>query len=205
MLSRLSYANVIATVALFLALGGSSYAALNLPKASVGPKQLQKNSVSSMKVKPGSLLNSDFKKSALEACAALGAAGPRGPGPQGVRGPGPPGATNVIVRHSDFTTIAAGHDRHAPVDCFPGEVATGGGIEITNGHTRDMMAGVSRPRRRGRHAHGLVHARVQHRSVTGTTWATSRSAPSSSAPHPDAGSAAPGRIASRSWSGRTTP
>jgi hypothetical protein len=44
---RLSYANVIATVALFAALGGSSYAALNLPKASVGSKQLKKNSVSS--------------------------------------------------------------------------------------------------------------------------------------------------------------
>ena len=39
-ISRLSYANVIATLALFLALGGSSYAVLNLPKASVGPKQL---------------------------------------------------------------------------------------------------------------------------------------------------------------------
>ena len=42
MLSRLSYANVIATVALFLALGGSSYAALNLPKGSVGPKQCRR-------------------------------------------------------------------------------------------------------------------------------------------------------------------
>ena len=45
--SRLSYANVIATLALFLALGGSSYAALNLPKASVGGTQLKKNSVTS--------------------------------------------------------------------------------------------------------------------------------------------------------------
>ena len=44
---RLSYANVIATLALFAALGGSSYAALNLPKASVGAKQLKKNSVTS--------------------------------------------------------------------------------------------------------------------------------------------------------------
>ena len=43
--SRLWYANVVATLALFVALGGSSYAALNLPKASVGAKQLKKNSV----------------------------------------------------------------------------------------------------------------------------------------------------------------
>jgi hypothetical protein len=60
---RLSYANVIATVALFAALGGSSYAALNLPKASVGPKQLKKNSVTSPKVKRGLLLVSDLKAS----------------------------------------------------------------------------------------------------------------------------------------------
>lgn len=39
--SRLSYAKVIATLALFLALRGSSYAALNLPKASVGPEAAQ--------------------------------------------------------------------------------------------------------------------------------------------------------------------
>ena len=66
---RLSYANVVATLALFVALGGSSYAALNLPKASVGGKQLKKNSVTSPKVKRGSLLVSDFKASQRDACA----------------------------------------------------------------------------------------------------------------------------------------
>ena len=33
---RLTYANVTATLALFIALGGSSYAALKLPRDSVG-------------------------------------------------------------------------------------------------------------------------------------------------------------------------
>ena len=120
MLSRLSYANVIATVALFLALGGSSYAALNLPKGSVGPKQLQKNAVTSKKVKPGSLLKSDLKKSAVE--SLRGAQGPQGPqglqGPQGA--PGAPGATNVIARHSAFTVIAPDTNDNAQVDCLPG-------------------------------------------------------------------------------------
>lgn len=74
--SRLSYANVIATLALFLALGGSSYAALNLPKASVGPKQLKKNSVTSPKVKRGSLMVSDFKAS--QRASLRGPAGPGG-------------------------------------------------------------------------------------------------------------------------------
>ncbi len=136
MLSRLSYSNVIATAALFLALCGSSYAALNLPKNSVGPQQLQKNSVTSKKVKKGSLLKSDFKKSQL---ASLH-------GPQGPQGaPGPSGATNVIMRRSAFQIIVADTPGSASVDCLPGEVATGGGVEVSNGQTRDMMVGVSRP------------------------------------------------------------
>lgn len=38
---RLTYANVVATLALFIALGGASYAAIVLPANSVGPRQLQ--------------------------------------------------------------------------------------------------------------------------------------------------------------------
>jgi hypothetical protein len=58
---RLNYANVIATLALFLALGGGAYAATQLPKNSVGSKQLKKNSVTSAKVKDGSLTASDLQ------------------------------------------------------------------------------------------------------------------------------------------------
>jgi hypothetical protein len=49
--SHISYANVMATVAVFIALGGASYAALKLPKNSVGTKQLKKNAVNGAKVK----------------------------------------------------------------------------------------------------------------------------------------------------------
>ncbi len=42
---RLTYANVVATVALFLALGGASYAALSLPRNSVGTPQFRNGSV----------------------------------------------------------------------------------------------------------------------------------------------------------------
>jgi hypothetical protein len=52
---RLNYANVMATVALFVALGGSAYAAIQLPKNSVGPKQLKKNAVTTAKVKNGAI------------------------------------------------------------------------------------------------------------------------------------------------------
>jgi hypothetical protein len=42
---RLTYANVVATLALFVALGGSSYAAFVLPANSVGTQQLRNGAV----------------------------------------------------------------------------------------------------------------------------------------------------------------
>ncbi|HET6507397.1 MAG TPA: hypothetical protein VFG42_11470 [Baekduia sp.] len=45
LLNRLSYANVVATIALFVALGGTSYAALKLPKNSVGSAQIKTGAV----------------------------------------------------------------------------------------------------------------------------------------------------------------
>jgi hypothetical protein len=51
MRSRLTYANVMATIAVFIALGGASYAALGVPKNSVGAKQLKKSAVSTVKIK----------------------------------------------------------------------------------------------------------------------------------------------------------
>jgi hypothetical protein len=64
---KLSYANVMATVAVFLALGGGAYAALRVPKNSVGSRQLRKNAVNSSKVKDGTLTGNDFKKGSIGA------------------------------------------------------------------------------------------------------------------------------------------
>jgi len=72
--SRLSFANVISLIALFVALGGTGYAAVKLPKNSVGGTQIKKNAVSSSKVKNGSLTNADSKASDLP----VGAQGPKG-------------------------------------------------------------------------------------------------------------------------------
>jgi hypothetical protein len=70
-------------LALFVALRGTAYAA-TLPRNSVGTAQLKRNAVTSAKVKPFSLLPSDFERGQLPA-------GPQGP--QGPRGPeGLPGA-----------------------------------------------------------------------------------------------------------------
>ncbi len=67
-----SYANVTATLALVIALGGTSYAAIKLPR----------NSVSSVQVKDRSLLKKDFRTGQLPRgkTGAQGPAGPAGPG-----------------------------------------------------------------------------------------------------------------------------
>jgi hypothetical protein len=48
--SHLTYANVMATVAVFLALGGVATAAFTVPKKSVGPKQLKAKAVTEPKI-----------------------------------------------------------------------------------------------------------------------------------------------------------
>lgn len=99
---RLSYANVIATTALFLALGGGAYAATQLPKNSVGSEQIKKGAVTPNKL----------SKSAL--ATLTGAQGPRGTegakgetgaaGSQGQQGPqGNPGTTDLVQPVIDAT------------------------------------------------------------------------------------------------------
>jgi hypothetical protein len=72
---RLTFANVMSTIAVFCALGGGAYAAVALPKNSVGSKQLKKNAITNAKigknavtgakVKNGSLTGADIKLSTL--------------------------------------------------------------------------------------------------------------------------------------------
>ena len=85
--------NAIALLALAVALGGTSYAAITLPRNSVGTKQLKRNAVTTVKVKDRTLLRKDFKPGQLPSGAA-GMQGPQGvAGPQGATGPqGPAGA-----------------------------------------------------------------------------------------------------------------
>ncbi len=89
--SRLTYSNVVASMALFIALGGASYAAVKLPKSSVGGAQIKTNAVTGAKVKNGSLTGSDVKDKSLTAADFNGSV----QGPQGPRGetglPGAPG------------------------------------------------------------------------------------------------------------------
>lgn len=72
--SLLSFANVASMLALVVALSGGAYAAAELPRHSVGAKQLKGSSVNSAKVKDGSLQVLDFRAGQLPS------------GPKGERG-----------------------------------------------------------------------------------------------------------------------
>jgi hypothetical protein len=89
LLNRLSYANVVATLALFIALGGTSYAALKLPKNSVGSTQIKTGAVHTGEIANRTIRLGDMS---LSARASL-----RGQtGAQGAQGAqGQPGADAV--------------------------------------------------------------------------------------------------------------
>src|SRR5689334_1145764 len=65
LLGKLSYANVIATIALFVALGGASYAATNLPKNSVGTNQIRNLAISAAKLKGAAVTAPKIAKEAV--------------------------------------------------------------------------------------------------------------------------------------------
>jgi hypothetical protein len=126
-----SPALAVSLIALIVAMGGTSYAAIKLPRNSVGAAQLKRNAVTSSKVRNGSLVKADFKAGQL----------PGGPqGPQGLQGPAGPagpggknGATNVAFVDSAGQIVTNGADGFDNVACPAGAKPTGGGVFVTDG------------------------------------------------------------------------
>ncbi len=71
---RLTYANVVASLALFVALGGVSYAATSLPKGSVGPKQIRAEAVRTGKMADGAVTAAKLAKGVRDRLAPVGGA-----------------------------------------------------------------------------------------------------------------------------------
>lgn len=101
--SRLTYANVVSTLALFVTVaGGSAYAASHL----ITGNQIARGTITAKNIKHHSLLNLDFAKGQVPA-------GPQGPtggtGPQGPQGPAGTArawgivATNGTTGNASFT------------------------------------------------------------------------------------------------------
>jgi hypothetical protein len=130
LLGKLTYGNVLSTLCLVLLVGGgTAFAATQLPKNSVGSKQLKKGAVTPAKLSKAS-------KSTLT--GATGPAGPTGPkGAQGSRGDkgekgergekGAAGTTNIHEVVTETPIAKNQNTASAKAECPAGQTATGGG------------------------------------------------------------------------------
>jgi hypothetical protein len=122
-LPRLSYANVVATICLFLVLGGgAALAAGKLGKNSVGARQLKANSVTSAKVKDGSLRAGDLKAGTIP--APINAYTKPESDARYLRG------TVTVI--TNVAKVTAGSFAGAHAECPPGFQAVGGGVNVSN-------------------------------------------------------------------------
>ena len=147
-----SHATVVAYLALFAALGGSSYAALkvrgsNVVNSSLTGKDVKRNSLTGADVKSlgsadvtdGALRNKDFRAGELPA-GAPGAPGPAGPiGPAGPTGPtGPAGSPDAP---SDVLGKLAGVDGSG--SGLDADFVDGVGASALQRGTGDVVAGAA--------------------------------------------------------------
>ena len=160
---QLTYANVVATAALVMAATGGAYAATQLPRNSVGPRQLRRSSVSSSKVKDRSLLSRDFKPGQLP----LGPQGLQGPvGAQGLKGDkgdqGDRGPSDAFKATNDF-----GQLRGLPAGSYAinGKVVFSGGTGLATLRC-DLVAG---PATGGGGATIVDHSQASATTASGTT------------------------------------
>lgn len=96
----------VACLALGVALGGTSYAAVKIPPDSVGRSAIREGAVGTAQIRDGSLQAKDFKKGVL---------------------PAPPKDGTSTVRQQSGEPVAAGAVGAVSVSCEAGERATGGG------------------------------------------------------------------------------
>ena len=133
---HLTYANVISTLCLFLLLGGGAYAALTIPKHSVGSKQLKRHAVTPPKVSPSAIRKFRGQSGAPGPQGPTGPHGPHGAsgatGPQGSKGatgPQGPGAISInqggVPADGADHILASFHGVNAFYDCAPSFVLVG--------------------------------------------------------------------------------
>jgi hypothetical protein len=132
---RLTYANVMSSLAVFLVVaGGSALAATQLGKNTVGTKQLKKEAVTLAKIKKAA-------KNSLK--GATGPAGPAGlqgkPGDRGLQGErglqGPQGVPGVseLERVTGTTGSSTTSPKSLTVSCAPGKKILSSGFDIDGG------------------------------------------------------------------------
>jgi hypothetical protein len=135
-----SHHTVVAYAALFVALGGTSYAAIKLPANSVGSRELRNRSVQLRDLAPPARpptrarLAESVTQILTDPNGGLnitvhGEKGDKGDaGPQGPAGPqGAPGLQNVTTREATGNDVGPNQEAGAVAQCAPGETVLGGG------------------------------------------------------------------------------
>ena len=107
------YANITATLALFLALGGTATAAVTLGRGSVGAREIAKDAVRSPEIQDETIRLNDLSKRARR-----GLEGPQGPvGPEGPAGPAGPAGTSEVRFLEDDEAVVPNCSEAAPFEC----------------------------------------------------------------------------------------
>jgi predicted secreted protein len=134
---------VISLIALFVALGGTSYAATTLAKNSVGAKQLKKNAVTTVKIKKGAVTAAKINTKGLtvptatSATNATNATNATTVGGQTIKGFHLTVATGVTAQQ----TVLSLNGLTLTLSCGTGEPT----IQATAGQTGAFMRGMKTP------------------------------------------------------------
>lgn len=147
---RPSPAMVVALAALFISLGGTSYAALKLPRNSVGPLQLKngavtrpkiaRNAVDASKVRANALTGRVINEATLASVPSAEAAGTAERAATAADADRAAEAPIARVEYRSSSTALSSSGTTHSVSCLTGSVPVGGGAQVsddTNGVVND--------------------------------------------------------------------
>jgi len=143
--ARLTFANCVSLVALFVALGGTSYAVATgsidsreIKNSTVRSKDLRNNNVHGKDIRNGTVRSRDVRDSSLLAEDFAPGQLPQGPqGPAGVVG-------NLSVQRLDLP-LNDNTNNSGSVACPAGEKIIAGSVNVSDATSADVNITVSRP------------------------------------------------------------
>ena len=149
-----SPAAVLASVALLVALGGTSVAAVvTVPRASVGTAELRNGAVTAAKIRNGNVTSADIGDGSVSSADVRNGSLRRvdfraGQIPHGPTGPqGPPGAPGVSGREqiASETPLTSTSPKNLSATCPSGKKVLGGGVEISGAGRARVTAVENKP------------------------------------------------------------